>query len=50
VESGDIGPKLGFNTKDNGYMKFNNFRVPKDALLGRYFEMSPDGTLNKIGN
>jgi acyl-CoA oxidase len=23
VEVGDIGPKYGYNTKDNGYLRFN---------------------------
>lgn len=25
VEAGDIGPKLGYHGKDNGYLKFTNF-------------------------
>ena len=28
VEVGDIGPKLGYNTKDNGFMRFNNYKIP----------------------
>ena len=26
VDVGDIGPKLGYSTKDNGYLAFNNVR------------------------
>ena len=33
---GDIGPKYGYASMDNGYMLFNNFRVPHSALLARY--------------
>lgn len=36
VEVGDIGPKYGFDGKDNGYMILNNVRVPRRALLSRY--------------
>ena len=25
VEVGDIGPKLGYNMKDNGFLRFNNY-------------------------
>lgn len=27
VELGDIGPKLGYSSKDNGFLAFNNYRV-----------------------
>ena len=33
IESGDIGPKFGYNTKDNGYMIFKNVRIPKSNLV-----------------
>ena len=33
---GDIGPKYGYTSMDNGYMLFNNFRMPHSALLSRY--------------
>jgi acyl-CoA oxidase len=33
VIAGDIGPKLGYSTKDNGFLAFNNYRVSGDALL-----------------
>lgn len=36
IEIGDIGPKFGFNAKDNGYMKFNNYRIPRKFMLMRY--------------
>ena len=29
IECGDIGPKFGYNSKDNGYMIFRNVRVPR---------------------
>ena len=39
LEIGDIGPKYGFFSKDNGYMIFKDFRVPRSALLSRYKSM-----------
>ena len=50
IESGDIGAKLGYNSKDNGFMKFTNFRVPKVSLLSKYIHVSKDGTVTKSGN
>ena len=37
IEVGDIGPKLGYNGKDNGFMKFENYKIPFDSLLSRFF-------------
>ena len=33
IELGDIGPKLGFNTVDNGYARFSPARAPAPGLL-----------------
>ncbi|KJX95356.1 acyl-CoA oxidase like protein [Zymoseptoria brevis] len=33
---GDIGVKYGYAPMDNGYMLFNNFRVPHSAMLSNY--------------
>jgi acyl-CoA oxidase len=29
VKSGDLGPKFGYSSKDNGWMTFDNVRIPK---------------------
>ncbi len=31
---GDIGPKVGFNPVDNGWMRFDHVRIPRTAFLG----------------
>ncbi|KAF9999971.1 hypothetical protein BGZ65_004755 [Modicella reniformis] len=36
VMAGDIGPKFGFNTTDNGCMWFDHYRVPHISLLAKY--------------
>lgn len=40
VEAGDIGPKQGFNTKDNGYVIFNNTTIPRKNMLMKYHVVS----------
>jgi acyl-CoA oxidase len=48
---GDIGPKYGYTAMDNGYMLFNNYKVPHSALLSRYSGVdSEHGTYIKPEN
>ena len=47
---GDIGPKFGYNSKDNGYMLFKNIRIPRTNLLRRYAEVDSDGNLQLKGD
>ena len=37
---GDIGNKLGYSGMDNGFVMFENYRVPRDAMLMRYAQVS----------
>ena len=39
----DDGPKLGLNGVDNGKLWFDHVRVPREALLNRWGDVSPDG-------
>lgn len=50
VHIGDIGPKLGFHSRDNGFIRFTNYKVSKTALLSRYINIEADGTVKRIGN
>ncbi|ETM03210.1 hypothetical protein L917_00545 [Phytophthora nicotianae] len=47
IEVGDIGPKVGFNSLDNGYAVFHNVRIPRRNMLMRYAKVLPDGTFIK---
>jgi acyl-CoA oxidase len=48
---GDIGPKYGYTAMDNGYMLFQNLRVPHSALLSKYSGIdSEHGTYIKPDN
>lgn len=40
VEVGDIGPKIGFFSKDNGYLILNNVRIPRKNMLRRFISVS----------
>ncbi len=33
VEAGDLGPKIGYGSKDNGYLLFNQYRIPRTNLV-----------------
>lgn len=39
IAVGDIGPKLGYAPMDNGYMLFDNHRIPHSAFLSHYFHV-----------
>ena len=36
IHVGDIGPKFGYNTMDNGFLLFNKVKVPHVSLLARF--------------
>lgn len=43
VQIGDMGPKLGLNGLDNGFMRFKNYRIPKNCLLNRNVNINDQG-------
>jgi len=44
IELGDINSKFGFEIVDNGYLKFNQYRIPRTNMLMRHAQVSKDGT------
>ncbi|XP_054026689.1 peroxisomal acyl-coenzyme A oxidase 1 isoform X2 [Dryobates pubescens] len=47
ITVGDIGPKFGFDEIDNGYLKMDNYRIPRENMLMKYAQVEPDGTYVK---
>ena len=47
---GDIGAKFGYNSKDNGYLRFDNVRIPKINMLSKYINLTDDGVFTKTGD
>ncbi|XP_046426011.1 peroxisomal acyl-coenzyme A oxidase 3 isoform X2 [Neodiprion virginianus] len=43
ITVGDMGEKMGLNGIDNGFLLFNNYRIPRESLLNRTGDVSPDG-------
>lgn len=39
----DCGAKEGLNGVDNGRIRFDDVRIPRDALLDRFAQVSPEG-------
>ncbi|CAF0808334.1 unnamed protein product [Brachionus calyciflorus] len=50
VETGDIGKKGGFESHDNGYVKFTNVRIPLLNMLAKNACVHPDGRFEKTGS
>ncbi|KAF1353949.1 acyl-CoA dehydrogenase/oxidase C-terminal [Delphinella strobiligena] len=36
IHIGDIGPKFGYNTMDNGFLLFNKVKIPHISMLARF--------------
>ncbi|XP_015269969.1 PREDICTED: peroxisomal acyl-coenzyme A oxidase 1 isoform X1 [Gekko japonicus] len=47
ITVGDIGPKFGYDEMDNGYLKMDNFRIPRENMLMKFAKVEPDGTYVK---
>lgn len=43
IQIGDCGTKIGLNGMDNGWMMFNNYRVPRETLLNKFGDVTPEG-------
>ncbi|ELW68301.1 Peroxisomal acyl-coenzyme A oxidase 1 [Tupaia chinensis] len=51
ITVGDIGPKFGYDEMDNGYLKMDNYRIPRENMLMKYAQVKPDGTyVNPVSN
>ncbi|XP_061253389.1 peroxisomal acyl-coenzyme A oxidase 2 isoform X4 [Bos javanicus] len=49
ITIGDIGPKMDFEHTDNGFLKLDHVRIPRENMLNRFAQVLPDGTYVKLG-
>lgn len=49
IIAGDIGPKAmnGYGSVDNGYARFDHYRIPKENMLSKFAQVTEDGTYVK---
>lgn len=50
IEVGDIGPKFGFHSKDNGYLIMRDIVIPKTNMLRKFTSVSKTGKIKKKGD
>ncbi|XP_045771505.1 probable peroxisomal acyl-coenzyme A oxidase 1 [Maniola jurtina] len=50
VKVGEVGPKMGFNTANNGFLGFDNVRIPRNWMLMKNAQVLKDGTFKASPN
>lgn len=48
VTTGDIGPKIGYNTMDNGFATFTHVKIPRHYMAMKFAYVDPQGQYHKI--
>ncbi|CAH0554701.1 unnamed protein product [Brassicogethes aeneus] len=43
ITVGDMGEKIGLHGIDNGFILFNNYRIPRENLLNKTADVTPEG-------
>ncbi|KHJ96559.1 Acyl-CoA oxidase [Oesophagostomum dentatum] len=44
ITVGDIGPKMAYNSSDNGFLHLDHYRIPRLNMLMKHARVAPDGT------
>jgi acyl-CoA oxidase len=50
VDLGDMGPKMGYNSKNNGWARFDQVRIPRSHLLQRIVKVDREGSVELVGD
>ena len=50
IRCGDMGPKMGYNSKNNGWCTFDQVRIPRDQMLMKYTSVDRDGSFSVEGD
>lgn len=45
-----MGGKFGYDSKDNGWLRFKNVRIQKDCMLSRFSRIDEEGNLEILGD
>lgn len=50
VRGGDIGPKMGYVSTNNGWCTFDNVRIPRDWMPMKYISVDREGSFSIEGD
>ena len=50
ISVGDVGEKIGYSSVDNGYLSFDNYRIPRKNLLARFMSITKTGDFKMKAN
>lgn len=50
VKTGEMGPKLGYVGKDNGWATFDQVRIPREDMLAKFLQVDREGTFSIEGD
>lgn len=46
IKTGNLGPKFGYHSKDNGWMTLNHVRIPRSQLMQRITMVDREGSFS----
>ena len=50
IQTGDLGPKFGYSSKDNGWATFNKVRIPRTDMLMGFCKVTKEGEFSIEGD
>ena len=50
IQCGDMGPKFGYSSKDNGWLTLNNVRIPRENMPCRFVKVDREGAVSIEGD
>lgn len=50
ISVGDVGEKIGYSSVDNGYLSFDQYRIPRKNLLSRFMSITKTGDFKMKAN
>ena len=50
IKAGDMGPKMGYNSQNNGWCTFDHVRIPRNQMLMKHVSVDREGTFSVEGD